>query len=324
MLMTIAAVALLLQATPTPPPTPVTPRAPRPKVKVHAPEAPEAPHRYSSRDDDERGLLRDTTFAVREGQRLEVSNFSGSITVTAWNENKVRVQSTSSSDPFEVDVGSITIDVNSHGGRYGGPGDAELTIQVPAWMDLELSGNEVDLTIRGARGAISASTVQGRVSIEGGEGSVEATSVEGDIDVTNVKGRIEVSTTEGQITVTNAGGEGLDLESVDGDIDMSGITALNVSANTVDGQISWAGTLAPTGSYRFSSHDGDVVLRISGEPDATISVDTYDGTLDSDWPLTIKSGGNRNRKTFTLGSGRTRVELSSFDGNISLRRATAR
>jgi hypothetical protein len=325
MLMTIAAVAVLLQATPTPP---VTPRAPRPKVKVHVaepPAAPEAPHRWSPRDDDETGLLRDTTFAVREGQRLEVSNFSGSITVTAWNENKVRIQSTASSDPFEVDIGSITVDVNSHGGRYGGPGDAELTIQVPAWMDLELSGNEVDISTRGTRGAVSASTIQGRVSVDGGEGSVELSSVEGDIIVANVKGRIEVNTTEGQITVTNAGGEALEIESVDGDIEMSGITTLNVSANTVDGQVSWAGVIAPTGSYRFSSHDGDLVLRIAGEPDATISVDTYDGTLESDWPLTIKPGGrSSNRKTFTLGSGRARVELSSFDGNISLRRAPGR
>lgn len=321
MLMTIAAVALLMQATPNPPAAPVTPRV---KVKVHAPEAPEAPRSRRGRDDEE-GLLRDTTFAVREGQRLEVSNFSGTITVTAWNENKVRVQSTSSSDPFEVEVGSITVEVNSRGGRYGGPGDAELTINVPAWMDLELDGNEVDIIARGTRGAISANTVQGRIRIEGGDGTVEATSVEGDIELSNVKGRVEVSTTEGQITVTNASGQALDLESVDGDIVMSEITSLNVSANTVDGEVSWSGTLAPTGSYRLSSHDGDLILRISGEPNATISVDTYDGSLDSDWPLTIKgTNRNSNRKTFTLGDGRARVELSSFDGNISLRRATGR
>lgn len=323
MLMTIAAVALLMQATPAPPAPPVT-NIPRPKVKVHAPEGNDVARGWRDREDSDRGLLRDTTFAVREGQRLEVNNFSGSITVTTWNENKVRVQSTSSSDPFTVDVGSITVDVNSHGGRYGGPGDAELTIQVPAWMDLELSGNEVDIATRGTRGSISASTVQGRVSIDGGDGSIEVTSVEGDIILANVKGRVEVSATEGQITVTNASGDRLELESVDGDIVMTGITTLNVSANTVDGQVSWAGTLAPTGSYRFSSHDGDLVLSIAGDPDATISVDTYDGSLDSDWPLTIKSGGNRNRKTFTLGTGRARVELSSFDGNISLRRATGR
>lgn len=323
MLMTIAAVALLLQATPTPPAPPATPR---PKAKVQAPEAPEAPRgRHGRRDrDDEEGLLRDTTFAVREGQRLEVSNFSGTITVTAWSENKVRIQSGASSDPFEVDVGSITVDVNSRGGRYGGPGDAELTIQVPAWMDLDLSGNDVDIVARGTRGAISASTVEGRVVIDGGNGTVEASSVDGDIELSNVAGRVEVSTTEGEIRVTNASGAGLDLETVDGDILMSGITSLNVSANTVDGQVSWAGTLAPTGTYRFSSHDGDVVLRINGEPDATISVDTYDGSLDSDWPLTLKNGGNRNRKTFTLGSGRARVELSSFDGSISLKRASGR
>jgi len=319
MLATLAALALLMQATPAAPVDPVTPRPP--KVKVRAPEPPRW-HSDRRRDDDS-DLTRDTTFAVRQGQRLEVNNFTGSITVTTWNEDKIRVQSSSTSDPFEVEAGSISIDVTTRGGRYGGPGDAELTLQVPAWMDLELSGNEVDIVTRGTRGEVQASTVQGKVTIDGGEGTIEASSVEGDISIANVKGRVQANTVEGQVTVRDASGEALEVESVDGDIEMSGITSVNVSANTVDGQVAWAGSLAPTGTYRFSSHDGDLQLRIVGEPDATISVDTYDGSLDSDWPLTIRER-RRNRMTFTLGNGRARVELSSFDGTISLKRATTR
>ena len=91
MLITITALALLLQATPPSPPTP----RPSPRIKVHAPEAPRT---WRSRDrDEDGGLIRDTTFAVRQGQRLEVDNFSGSITVTAWNDDKVRVLAPSSS-----------------------------------------------------------------------------------------------------------------------------------------------------------------------------------------------------------------------------------
>ncbi len=319
MLATLATLALLFQATPPTPPATPTPRAP--KVKVRAPEPPR--WRNDDRRDDDSRLTRDTTFAVRQGQRLEVNNFSGSVTVTTWNDDKVRVQSTSTSDPFDLDVGSITVEVTTRGGRYGGPGDAELTIQVPVWMDLELSGNEVDLATRGTRGEVQASTVQGKVTIDGGEGSIEASSVEGDISISNVKGRVQASTVEGQVTVREASGQSLEVESVDGDIDMSGITSVNVSANTVDGAIGWSGSLATTGTYRFSSHDGDVRLRIVGEPDATISVDTYDGSLESDWPLTLRERRS-NRMTFTLGNGRARVELSSFDGTISLKRATGR
>src|SRR6478735_9494040 len=95
------ALALLMQATPTPPAPAAPPATPRPRVKVTAPEPPRW-HNDRERD-DESGLVRDTTFAVREGQRLEVNNFSGSIAIGTWTENKVRVQAGSTGDPFEVD-----------------------------------------------------------------------------------------------------------------------------------------------------------------------------------------------------------------------------
>lgn len=318
MLITIATLALLLQATP---PTPPVAPTPRPRVKVHAPEAP----RWSDRRDrdDESGLIRDTTFAVREGQRLEVDNFGGSITVTAWNENRVRVSTPATSDAFTVDAGAITIEVSSQGGRYGGPGEAAFTIQVPVWMDLELSGNEVEISTRGTRGSVQAHSVQGSISVDGGEGEIEITSVEGDLTVSNVKGRLQLNTVEGTVTLRSISGTALEVETVDGDIDMSQVTTPNISANTVDGDISWGGTLAPTGSYRFSTHDGDLTLLISGEPDATVSVETFDGSLESDWPVTLR-GTNQHRLTFTLGAGRARLELSSFDGTISLKRGASR
>lgn len=316
---TIAALALLLQSPPTPPtPSP----APRPRVKVHAPNAP----RYRDRDRDaDEDLARDTTFAVRQGQRLEVNNFGGSITVSAWNEDRVRISSREGTDPFSVDVGSITIEVDTRAGRYGGPGESELTIQVPTWMELELSGNEVDIATRGTRGAVQANTVQGTIRIDGGEGTIEATSVEGDLTVSNVAGRVQLNTVEGQVTLRNVSGTALEVETVDGDIEMTAVTSANISANSVDGDLSWGGTLSPTGSYRFSTHDGDILLMVNGEPDATVSVETFDGSFDSDWPIVLRgTGSHRTRMSFTLGQGRARLELSSFDGTISLKRGTGR
>ena len=322
MLTTIAALALLLQASPTPP-TPPTP-SPRPRIKVHAPEAPRYSSRHDRDRDDESELTRDTTFAVRQGQRLEVDNFGGSITVTAWNEDRIRVSAASSGDGFTVEGGSITVQVNTSAGRYGGPGDAELTIQVPAWMELELSGNEVEIRARGMRSAVQASTVDGSITIDGAEGNVEASSVEGDVLISNVKGRVQLNTVEGRVVLTNISGTAVEAETVDGDIEMSGVTTPNISANTVDGDISWSGTLAPTGSYRFTTHDGDLELRINGEPDATVSVSTFDGALDSDWPVTIRGTNSTHKMNFTLGQGRARLELSSFDGRISLKRGASR
>lgn len=320
MLTMIATLALLLQATPPASPTPA-PR-PIPRVKVHAPDMPRA-WRSRGRDRQDNGVSRDTTFAVRRGQRLEVDNFSGSITVTAWNEDRVRVSARSNSDPFSVDVGSITIHVSSEAESRRGPGDSELTLQVPAWMELEMSGNEVNIEASGTRADVKANTVQGHVTIDGGEGTIEATSVEGDLVISNVKGRVELSTVEGNVDLRNVTGTGLEIETVDGDIGMVGVSSMNISANSVDGDITWGGTLAPTGTYRFSTHDGDIRLGIVGDPDATVSVETFDGSLESDWPVTLHNT-NQHKINFTLGSGRARVELSSFDGTISLKRGTSR
>ena len=317
-MLTMIAVALLLQATPAPPEPPT--RTPRPRVKVHAPEAPRWNPR---RDRDEEDLTRDTTFAVRQGQRLEVNNFGGSITVSAWNEDRVRVVASGAGDPFQVESGSISIEVTTSEGRYGGPGESDLTISVPAWMALELSGNEVDISVRGLRSGVQANTVDGRIVIDGGEGNVEANSVEGDVTISNVRGRVQLNTVEGAVTLTNITGSALEASTVDGDIEMTGIAVPDVSANTVDGDISWSGALAPTGTYHFATHDGDLLLRLPGEPDATVSVDTYEGALESDWPVTLNRT-QRRRMTFTLGAGRARLELSSFDGTISLKRGLGR
>jgi DUF4097 and DUF4098 domain-containing protein YvlB len=318
MLLTVAALAALLQVAP-PAPTPRPPRPPR--VKVHAPET-----RWGRDRSMREGQTRDTTVAARQGQRLEVNNFSGSITVTAWNQDRVRIVSAAGGDPFTVEGGAITIEVSTQGEDYGGPGEAELSISVPAWMDLELSGNEVDISTRGSRGKVEASTVEGDVTIDGGTGSIEVSSVEGDITISNAQGRVELSTYEGQVSIRAVSGEALDISTVDGDIDLSDVTSANISANTVDGDMSWGGRLSPTGAYRFSTHDGDILLTLDGEPDATVSVDTFDGELTSDWPVVVQRGGTGHggKMTFTLGAGRARLELSSFDGTIALKRASGR
>jgi hypothetical protein len=320
MLIALTALALLLQATPAPP---APPMHRRPKFKIHAPEAPQW---RSGRDRDESvdsDAIHDTTFAVRQGQRLDVDNFGGSITVTAWNQDRVRISAPNNSDPFTVDAGSITIHVSSQSEDDRGPGESDLTIQVPAWMDLELGGNEVDISTHGTRSAVKASTVQGSITIDGGEGTIEANSVEGDLTISNVRGRVQLNTTEGAITLQSVSGTDLEIETVDGDVEMTGVTTPNIEANTVDGNIRWGGTLVGGGTYRFSTHDGDLDLAIAGEPDAMVSVETFDGSLESDFPLTLQHT-NQHKMTFTLGSGRARLELSSFDGTISLKRGTGR
>jgi hypothetical protein len=56
---------------------------------------------------------------------------------------------------------------------------------------------------------------------------------------------------------------------------------------------------------------------------ATVSVATFSGGFESDFPVTLREvlGGGRNFQ-FTLGDGAARIELESFAGQIRLRQGS--
>lgn len=274
-------------------------------------------------DEDAGGAgVTDTTIAVRKGTRLSVQNFSGTITVNGWDQDRVRVRTASDDrQGVEVSGGSVTLRINGAGGRWGEPRAHDLTLDVPSWMDLDLGGTEVAITVTGVRAAVRAQTVEGSVSLKGGDGYISLKSVDGDVTLSDARGRIELNTVEGEIRATNVSGD-LDVQSVDGQITLERVTSQAVSANSVDGDIRFSGAISPGGVYHLESHDGDIVLETPATPDATVSINTFDGEFESDWPVTVQ-GTDTRRVNFTLGSGKARIELETFDGRITLRRGSA-
>jgi hypothetical protein len=93
----------------------------------------------------------------------------------------------------------------------------------------------------------------------------------------------------------------------------------------VSGEVGFAGPIRDGGRYRFQSHSGDVTIRPDGAMNATISVQTFSGDLESDFPVTLtRSGRLRPREfEFTVGTGSARLQLASFSGTIYLRRGGA-
>jgi DUF4097 and DUF4098 domain-containing protein YvlB len=260
----------------------------------------------------------DTTIAVRPGTRLDVNNFGGSITVKAWNQNTVRVQADHSSrDEIDISAGPTVVAVRSSSSR-GAPHSIDYIISVPAATSLTLSGVYTDITVEGVTGEVTAESVQGEIICRGGAGNVSLKSVEGALTLANARGRIDLNTVDDNITVSDVVGD-ISAESVDGDITLTNIESSNIDLTTVDGGVSYDGTIKDGGHYSLSTHDGDVELGIPTGTNATVSVSTFDGDFDADFPVSVTNTTKR-RFTFTLGTGSARVELESFDGDIHLRR----
>ena len=263
----------------------------------------------------------DTTVSLRGSNRLELSSTEGEITVQTWNRNAIRVEADHDDDTrIEIDEGGRTVSVRARA-RYG-PAEVSWRLTVPAEMSLDLSSQSGDVRVSGIKGEVSISTVEGNISVQGGTGFVTLESVEGDIELLSTAGRISASTVDGEITIRGASGD-LKASAVDGDVNLEDIDSSNLEANTVDGNISFNGQIRAGGRYRLSSHDGDVTVT-TPSINAEVSVSTFSGEFESDYPVTLKNMQKRGRMSFTLGTGGARLELESFDGTVALRKASSR
>ena len=261
----------------------------------------------------------DTTLTVRKGQRLEVSVYAGSITVTTWNRDAIRVQGdTRRKDHLDINADGSTISVETSG-KWGPAGNADIEITMPAWMAIELSGVETDLTVTGCKCTVHGETVRGDVTVKGGEGNVSVESVEGAVTVTDVNGRVEAQSVNESVTVVRVTGD-LAVQTVNGDVSLDAIKSASVEASTVNGDITYDGTIQDGGRYELSTHQGDIAITMPANANATVSVNTFNGSFESDYPVTLTGKNQRRKFSFTIGNGSARVDLESFGGDIRLAR----
>lgn len=264
-------------------------------------------------------IQQDTTISVARGTRLEMNNRSGQVTVRTWNRNAVQVSADlSDRDRLQVDAGGGVVRIRHQ--SWHGDESADFRLTVPAWMELSIGTTEGDITVQGSEARLDLRSVEGNISVQGGRDFITVHSVEGEITVAGADGRVEVNTVDGGVGLTDVTGD-IAISAVDGDITLDGMTSSEVEATTVDGDILYRGTIAPNGRYRFDSHSGDLTLEVPDPLNASLSISTFDGDFQSDWPITLTgTGGMKKRFSFTLGNGSARIDLQSFDGDMRLRK----
>ena len=259
----------------------------------------------------------DSTVPVGRGQRLEVNAFAGEVTVTAWNRDAVRVQADArGSTGVEIDRNATTVSVRTSG-RRGPPSGVDLQITAPAWMPLDLSGVNTEMTITGSRAGISAETVQGEVSAKGGEGLVSLRSVQGSVSLSGAKGRLELHSVNADVEVSASSGE-VTAETVNGDVMLDAVDATSVTATSLNGDVSYNGPIKSSGRYALSTHNGDITVTVAEGTSASVSVSTFNGEFESAFPVTLTETRKGKRFNFTIGGGSAQVTLESFQGTIAL------
>jgi DUF4097 and DUF4098 domain-containing protein YvlB len=266
----------------------------------------------------------DQTVDAVKGTRLVLSNNAGEVVVRSWDRDQVRVQATHG-ERITVDVVTAdnTLRVRSRAAR--GPATlVDYQITVPRWMPVNLSGTYLEATIEGTTAEVTVESVHGNIRVVGGSGNVNVRSVEGVITVDKATGKVQATTINEGIRLSNISGD-VSAETTNGDIVIENAQTTSLEVSTVNGDVTFNGTMRDGGSYRLTTHGGDLRVGLGGA-NATVFVRTFQGDFTADFPIQLPEGQSARegskRFNFTLGSGSARIELQTFNGDILVARKT--
>jgi DUF4097 and DUF4098 domain-containing protein YvlB len=267
----------------------------------------------------------DTTLTLERNGTLRVSVYAGRISVTGASGTNVHVKGTVERGELEARarLGSVTLSMDENPSRSR----ADLDITVPTGTNVILEGFSTGFTVRGVKGEAKIESLSGSVVVSDPVGLVQVDAVSGSVEVSQAQGDVQAESVSGSVTVAGVDGN-VEAESVSGRVSITEAKSKSVRAETVSGSITYSGTIEPTGNYVFKSHSGRLTLAVPDNAGATVSLQTYSGNVDSDFPVTLETGttqvGHESRFEFRLGNGRARIVLETFNGNIRIQRGLTR
>lgn len=261
-------------------------------------------------------LAQDTLVALRRSDTVVLEGLSGEVSVETWARDELELRSQGDASALQVTRSGSSVRIERDG-RKGRRGSVEAAIRVPAWVAVEVSGRSLDLWVDGVDGPIDVRVVDGDVWIRNAGGPVDVRTVEGEIDVTDARGGVNLSSQSDEVRVRDVRGAVV-VHSGSGDLQLSDVFSSDVRAETQDGDIHFSGPIEDGGDYGFFVHDGDAIIAIPAESNARVSVSTFDGEFESEFPVLIERFTGGREFEFQVGEPRARIEIQVFDGEIRL------
>lgn len=126
-------------------------------------------------------------------------------------------------------------------------------------------------------------------------------TVNGAVDVRDLDGDVVARTVNGAISVSTAGA---------------------ATARTVNGTIeAEMGALSGGGPYRFETVNGGITLTLPEGAGADVEARTLNGSIATDFPLTVQGRFGPRSLRGTIGGGGPELRVETTNGSIELRRA---
>ena len=296
-------------------------------------------------------------FEVSSGARLELEHEDGDVVITPWDQDAIEVDVRYRVEVKRVGIGKdpdidvrfeqrgdvvrvVGEETSSGGVGFFSKSTLEYVYQVsaPAWVTLDLQGEDGDVEISGWQGEISIHSDDGDLRLSDLEvPRLRFRGEDGDVDIVGLAGEMDLETEDGDVVVRDCRGQRIridgddgdirlegcegsfDLATEDGDIDLSGMVARRLEARTSDGRIE-IGLDEAVGELDLdvSTDDGSVELDLGEEVSGTFTLSSSDGGIRVDAEASDLDEG-RGRASGRLGDGEGKIRVSTGSGRITLR-----
>ena len=285
--------------------------------------AEQARERESERMERDRAGALDTVVMFDAHGALTVSCPGGSVVVTGSDRNEIKVRARTENGAIRFTSNGTRATLEPSSGR--GCSDGRFEVTVPTGTKLSATTWSGSVSIRGVHGEIEARAQSGEVQIRDAGDRLDIESLSGDVSIVGVTGETKVNTISGAIDLSAARGD-VTAETVSGDVDLRDVIAKQVRIHTTSGDVSYSGSILDGGRYEFNTHSGELTLGLPSDIGAELSVSTFSGGMESDFPITLKAGehgigaAQAKRLNFTLGRGSARIVAETFSGDITIQR----
>jgi DUF4097 and DUF4098 domain-containing protein YvlB len=260
--------------------------------------------------------------------RITIGNvINGSVTIKGWDRKEVVLSGTLGDGTEGLEISGsekrIKIELDYPKGRWDRRiEDTDLIVQVPRLGEIHVSGVNADIEASEMMGTLELETVNGEIVITGAPRSIEAQTVNGSIEIDAESQEVDVESVSGEIVLSGLRGE-VSAASVSGDIEITGGEFDEGDFASVSGSIHFEGILARDGTFDFESHSGTIRLLLPASVSADFEISTFSGDIENDFgPEARRTSDYAPGKEliFTTGDGAADVVISSFSGEVILRK----
>jgi hypothetical protein len=255
-------------------------------------------------------------FRTTSSPRISLSNLSGQVVIRGWDKAQVRAVCSTVSPRVVIAAEPMPASGTADMIRFSTrtldtllsekEETADYTLDVPLGSSLE---------IRNRQGQVEIQKLTGDARVDTAGASISAADVSGHLSVNSVGGNIEIARPSGRV----------EASTVFGDLHIIAPASSRVRANTNSGKLVYDGDFLPDGYYVLSSYSGEMDILCPANASFDLSTKSVRGKVFSDPALAprYRTGNPPSGATSFVGpdkSGNATVELTSFSGNIHIRR----